>query len=50
MWETHVLHCQVQNINSQKIPPDDLTGGIPYKSTFSNRFTEIRYATESSII
>lgn len=50
MWETHVLHCQVQNINSQKIPPDDPTGGILYKSTLSNRFTEIRYAIESKAI
>ena len=36
--------------NSQKTPPDDFTGGIPYKSTLSNRFTEIRYAIESSTI
>ncbi len=50
MWETHVLHCQVKISTVKKIPPDDLTGGVVYKSTLSNRFTEIRYATESSII
>lgn len=36
--------------NRQKIPPDDPTGGILYKSTLSNRFTEIRYAIESKAI